>query len=108
MRLILLSIFLVVSVGTSVQAAEAKPSKKLSVVRVNVTNQPWDFLRPWGKRPPYSRRAIGAVRPGGKVMVTAEMVANATFLEFESPEGGAKVAWFPDPDGNVLSLTQFG
>ena len=22
--------------------------------------------------------------------------------------GGAKVAWFTDPDGNVLSLTQFG
>ncbi len=25
-----------------------------------------------------------------------------------SPAGGAKVAWFGDPDGNVLSLTQFG
>jgi catechol 2,3-dioxygenase-like lactoylglutathione lyase family enzyme len=25
-----------------------------------------------------------------------------------SPDGGAKVAWFNDPDGNVLSLTQFG
>ena len=24
------------------------------------------------------------------------------------PGGGAKVAWFADPDGNVLSLTQFG
>ena len=24
------------------------------------------------------------------------------------PGGGAKVAWFTDPDGNVLSLTQFG
>ena len=24
------------------------------------------------------------------------------------PGGGAKVAWFSDPDGNVLSLTQFG
>lgn len=24
------------------------------------------------------------------------------------PGGGAKVAWFGDPDGNVLSLTQFG
>lgn len=24
-----------------------------------------------------------------------------------SPDGKAKVAWFPDPDGNVLSLTQF-
>ena len=23
------------------------------------------------------------------------------------PGGGAKVAWFSDPDGNVLSLTQF-
>ena len=23
------------------------------------------------------------------------------------PGGGAKVAWFCDPDGNVLSLTQF-
>ncbi len=25
-----------------------------------------------------------------------------------APGGGAKVAWFCDPDGNVLSLTQFG
>ena len=27
---------------------------------------------------------------------------------WSSPDGGAKVAWFNDPDGNVLSLTQFG
>jgi catechol 2,3-dioxygenase-like lactoylglutathione lyase family enzyme len=25
-----------------------------------------------------------------------------------SPDGGAKIAWFLDPDGNGLSLTQFG
>jgi len=25
-----------------------------------------------------------------------------------APGGGAKVAWFCDPDGNVLSLTEFG
>jgi catechol 2,3-dioxygenase-like lactoylglutathione lyase family enzyme len=25
-----------------------------------------------------------------------------------APGGGAQVAWFTDPDGNVLSLTQFG
>ena len=24
-----------------------------------------------------------------------------------SPDGGAKVAWFADPDGNLLSLTEF-
>ena len=23
-----------------------------------------------------------------------------------APDGSAKVAWFPDPDGNILSLTQ--
>lgn len=27
---------------------------------------------------------------------------------WNSPDGGAKVAWFTDTDGNVLSLTQFG
>lgn len=27
---------------------------------------------------------------------------------WQAPGGGAKVAWFTDPDGNVLSLTQFG
>ncbi|MFM5922764.1 MAG: VOC family protein [Novosphingobium sp.] len=25
-----------------------------------------------------------------------------------SPDGGAKIVWFLDPDGNNLSLTQFG
>lgn len=27
---------------------------------------------------------------------------------WSAPGGAAKVAWFSDPDGNVLSLTQFG
>ena len=90
MRPVLLSLFLLASVCANAFSANAAAEKKLSVVRVNVTNQPWDFLRPWGKRPPFSRRAIGAVLPGGKVIVTAEMVANATFIELESPEGGVK------------------
>lgn len=65
--------------------------KKLSVVRVNVTTQSWDFLHPWGKRQPFTRRAIGAVLPGARVLVTAELVANLTYLELETPEGGRKV-----------------
>jgi hypothetical protein len=74
------------------QPTDAKVPKQLSAVRVNVTNQPWDFLRPWGKRAPYSRRAVGAVLAGGRVLVTAELVANATFVEFEAPDGGGKAA----------------
>jgi S1-C subfamily serine protease len=64
---------------------------KLSIVRVNVTTQSWDFLRPWGKRQPVTRRAIGAVIAGPRVLVAGELVANATYIEFESAEGGRKV-----------------
>src|SRR5436190_23531604 len=60
------------------------------IIRVNVTNQGWDFFRPWGKRPPFSRRAIGAVLPGNRVLVTAELVGNANYIELEMPEGGGK------------------
>ncbi len=72
------------------QPISAEPPHPYSVVRVNVTNQPWDFFRPWGKRAPYSRRAVGAVLPNQRVLVTAELVANANYLEFETPEGGQK------------------
>lgn len=78
---------LVFAAETTALAAESK----LSVVRVNVTTQSWDFHRPWGKRQPFTRRAIGAVLPGARVLVTAELVANVTYLEFEAPEGGRKV-----------------
>jgi len=57
------------------------------VVRVNVTNQAWDFSRPWGKRAPFTRRAVGAILPGKRVLVSAELVANANYLELESAEG---------------------
>jgi len=51
--------------------------------------------------------------------VTALKQRGITFRSFEgfgqdndgiwtTPDGSAKVAWFTDPDGNVLSLTQFG
>ena len=70
---------------------EVKPEAPLSVVRVNVTQQPWDFGRPWGKRPPFSRRAIGTVLAGQRILVTAELVANANYVELETAEGGRKV-----------------
>lgn len=86
---IFLLLFLVLS--PAIRAEDPKPDNALSVIRVNVTNQAWDFSRPWGKRPPFSRRAVGTVLAGGRVLVTAELVANANYVEFETPAGGQKV-----------------
>ena len=76
-----LAFFLLIFVAT-VHAQDAKPENALPIIRVNVTNQQWNFMHPWGKRPPYSRRAVGAVLEGGRVLVTAELVANANYVEF--------------------------
>jgi S1-C subfamily serine protease len=66
--------------------------KELSLVRVNVTGQPYDFVRPWQKKAPFSKRALGAVLPGGRVLVTADLVANQNYVELERAESGDKTA----------------
>lgn len=61
-----------------------------SVVRVNATNQGYDFARPWLKRAPFSRSALGVVLEGNRILVTAELVANHNVLELEMAETGQK------------------
>ena len=88
-------------------AAEVRPSaapkeavatelKGGSVLRVNSTNQSYDFFRPWSKKAPFNRRGLGAVIDGGEVLVTAELVWDSNFIELEKPDTGerssAKVA----------------
>lgn len=74
------------------RAANTAPAatKNVSVVRVNVTDQPYDFIHPWSKKAPYTHRALGAVLPGNRVLVTAELVADSTYAEFEKAESGEK------------------
>src|SRR4030088_299246 len=72
-------------------AAADKP-KVLSLVRVNVTGQPYDYFRPWQKKAPFSKRALGAVLPKGRVLVTADLVANQNYVELERAESGEKIA----------------
>ena len=80
----------------SVAFLEAAPvataPDQYSVVRVNVTNQAYDFFRPWGKDAPYTRRGLGAVLPDNRVLVTAELVANANYVEFEKAESGERTS----------------
>jgi S1-C subfamily serine protease len=66
--------------------------QKGSVVRVNSTNQQYDFFRPWNKKAPFNRRGIGAVIDGNEVVVAAELVANSNFIELEKPESGERTS----------------
>ena len=83
--------------GTTPPAPTPAPSptavaSPASVVRVNSTNQNFDFFRPWQKKLPFSRRGLGAVIEGGRVLTSAELVANHTFIELETASGGVKSA----------------
>jgi S1-C subfamily serine protease len=69
----------------------ASAAKQVPVVRVNATDQAWDFFHPWTKHAPYSRRGLGAVLENGDVLVTAELIANSNYLELERAESGEKV-----------------
>ncbi|MEY2479462.1 MAG: hypothetical protein QOI04_389 [Verrucomicrobiota bacterium] len=67
-------------------------AKELSLVRVNVTGQAYDYVRPWQKRAPFTKRALGAVLAKGRVLVTADLVANQNYVELERAESGEKMA----------------
>lgn len=78
--------------GTILAApAEAAPAKLVPVVRVNATDQAWDFFHPWTKHAPFSHRGLGAVLGNGDVLVTAELIENANYVELERAESGERV-----------------
>lgn len=84
---LLLAALMVVFSGISF----AEPTPETSIIRVNSTLQKYSFIRPWEKGAPSSRRGLGALISGNRVLTTAEMCENATFLELEHPSSGAKV-----------------
>jgi S1-C subfamily serine protease len=102
MRRSIISLILVSIVATGAfakkEAASPPPTNKdvkqklLSLVRVNVTGQPYDYFRPWQKKAPISKRALGAVLSKGRVLVTADLVANQNYVELERAESGEKTA----------------
>ncbi len=95
MRLLILPIFLaVVSCQPKKTTTLTPPSAtapvadvKSSVVRINSTQQSWNPWQPWEKNEPNRRRALAAIVGPQRVLTTAELVADATFLELESADG---------------------
>ncbi len=54
------------------------------------------------------RSAVTELRGKGVTFKVYDGFGQDADAIWTAPGGGAQVAWFADPDGNVLSLTQFG
>ncbi len=63
-----------------------KSAIRQSLVRINSTIQVWSASQPWDKSAPKKRRALGAVLSGNRVLTTAEMAADATYIELENAD----------------------
>jgi len=91
---------------TETAAPEVGPTE--SVVRINSTSQSWNPGQPWEKNPPQHLRSLGAIVGPGQVLTTGEMVADATYLELELPDGSqtaeAKIIAV-DYEANLALLT---
>ncbi|MFT5465834.1 MAG: hypothetical protein ACI8UO_000930 [Verrucomicrobiales bacterium] len=89
-RLISLISLASIAALTFAQAQDGPPTPDTSCIRVNVTNQGHNFIRPWEKSPPVKRNGLGAVLAGNRVLVTAELIVNHTYIELEQADTGEK------------------
>jgi len=85
--------------GTKAPAPPSSPASPIienatvseaSLVRVNSTNQAFDFFRPWAKKAPGVRRGLGVVVGEDLVLITAELIANHSYIELENPTTAEK------------------
>jgi len=67
-------------------------SEQPPVVRVNVASQSYNFSQPWRKNTPTIRQGLGVVLMDGRILVTAQLVADHTYVELEKPETALKAA----------------
>ena len=62
-----------------------------SLLKVNATSQGYNVHIPWQKQSPQAKRGLGVVLSDNRVLVTAQMVADATYIELELPESGKRM-----------------
>ena len=72
--------------ATPVTASSDALTIRQSLVRINSTIQVWSASQPWDKSAPKKRRALGALLSGNRVLTTAEMAADATYIELENAD----------------------
>ncbi len=72
-------------------APRARDSIKKSLVRINSTIQTWSASQPWDKSAPTNRRALGVLISENCVLTTAEMAADASYIELENADSTRKL-----------------
>lgn len=65
--------------------------KNQSLIKVNVTSQAWNNRIPWQKSPPGGRRGLGVLLDKDQILVTGQLVADATYIELEQADTGRKL-----------------
>ncbi|WP_050031040.1 PDZ domain-containing protein [Verrucomicrobium sp. BvORR034] len=80
----------VVAAGGPAPIIEAA-GKNTALVKVNVTFQPWNYRIPWQKSSPGARRGLGVLLDGNRILVTGQIVADATYIELEQADTGRKI-----------------
>ena len=87
MKRLLFSAFALLAIHVPVSGAvDAK-----GLLRINTTIQTYSISQPWELNTPRTRRGLGAVLTDGRILTTAEMAANSTYIEFESADGAHTV-----------------
>jgi len=86
MKSILSALLLTSLITLSTVSSASAQSVTTSVIRINSTIQSWNPSQPWDKTAPGKRRALGALLSGNRVLTTAEMAANATYIEMENAD----------------------
>lgn len=79
-----------------IEPQNAQPAREAvirtnALVKVNATSQGYNLHIPWQKESPGARRGLGVVLEGNRILVTGQMVADATYIELELPESGQKL-----------------
>lgn len=59
-------------------------AENLPLLRISSTSQEYNTAQPWEKKPTRTRRGIGVLVGKNQIITTAEMGANATFIEIET------------------------
>ncbi len=76
--------------ATVVHAQTTQINHKLPLLQVNVTHQSTHVRLPWQKLTPSYSSGIGAILEGQRVLVTAGLVQDATYIELEQPTTGER------------------